>query len=202
MISETSGKRANAALIAMAGLPGTGKSTLARPLAQALGAIILDKDHVRACLFPDELIAYDRVQDDLCMDIMLQVAAYLFEHTDRRLILLDGRTFSRRDQVEPVVAAAERLGVTLIFIECRCRDEVALRRIAGDHSRQDHPAENRDVDLYHRIKAQRQPLNVPHLTVDTEQPLEASLTACMTYLDRRSVQPIATNRPSSQGDPE
>jgi adenylylsulfate kinase len=38
-------------LIAMAGLPGTGKSTLANALANALGAAVLNKDRVRAALF-------------------------------------------------------------------------------------------------------------------------------------------------------
>lgn len=192
--------RPDAAIIAMAGLPGTGKSTLAQALARAVNGFILDKDHVRACLFPPDLIAYSRTQDDLCVDIMLQVTGYLLNHTDRRLILLDGRTYSRRDQVEPVVTAAQHLGVPLLFIECQCREEVALRRIAGDQSRQGHPAENRDADLYRRIRAQREPLQAPHLTVDTEQPLEANLAACLRYLNERLTLPNATNRTPSQGD--
>jgi predicted kinase len=39
-------------LIAMAGLPGSGKSTLATCLEPRLGAVVLDKDRVRAALFP------------------------------------------------------------------------------------------------------------------------------------------------------
>ena len=38
-------------LIALAGLPGAGKSTLAHVLAAELGAPVFDKDTVRAALF-------------------------------------------------------------------------------------------------------------------------------------------------------
>ena len=45
-------------LIAMAGLPGTGKSTLAAALAEALPAVVLDKDKLRAGLIPPDKIEY------------------------------------------------------------------------------------------------------------------------------------------------
>lgn len=181
----------------MAGLPGTGKSTLARALADTVPATILDKDHIRACLFPPDLIAYTRIQDDLCVEIMLQVVGYLIDHTDRGVILLDGRTFSREDQVKPVVAAARRLSVPLVFIECRCSEGTALRRIAGDRAAQAHPAGNRDIDLYRRIKAQCEPLTVPHLTVDTDRPLGVCLNEALYYLAHRLTLPITDNRTSS-----
>ena len=39
-------------LIAMAGLPGCGKTALAQRLAERLKAVVLDKDTIRAALFP------------------------------------------------------------------------------------------------------------------------------------------------------
>src|SRR5262245_27920071 len=43
-------------LIMMAGLQGSGKSTLARHLADALPGIVLNKDTIRAALFPPALL--------------------------------------------------------------------------------------------------------------------------------------------------
>ena len=54
-------------LIALAGLPGTGKSTLAVRLAADLGAAVLSKDAARAALFPPPVLDYSAGQDDVCM---------------------------------------------------------------------------------------------------------------------------------------
>lgn len=174
-------------LVAMAGLPGTGKSTLARALigvlqAQGTEALILDKDDVRASLFQPEDVVYSREQDDLCVDIMLQVAGYLLHHAPDRAVILDGRTFSRRDQVETVARAAADLAVPLVFIECRCNEATAIRRLAQDRAHQTHPAENRGPDLYRRVKAQIDALTISHLVVDTEQPLADNVRICLAYL--------------------
>jgi len=174
-------------LVAMAGLPGTGKSTLARALVQALQALgseamILDKDHVRASLFRPEDVVYSREQDDLCVDIMLQVAGYLLHHEPDGTVVLDGRTFSHRDQVETVIRAAADLAVPLVFIECRCSEATAIQRLTRDQAHQAHPAENRGPNLYRRIKAQADPLSISHLTVDTDGPLTENVQTCLAYL--------------------
>lgn len=80
-------------LTLMAGLPGTGKSTLSRALAAELHGTVLDKDHIRAALFAAEDIEYSTEQDDFCMAVTLKVAGYLFRKDPSRLIFLDGRTF-------------------------------------------------------------------------------------------------------------
>lgn len=71
--------------VLFAGLPGTGKSTLARALAGRLNAAILDKDRVRGALFPGALTDYSASQDQVCMQAMLAAAAYL---TERRRVPL------------------------------------------------------------------------------------------------------------------
>jgi adenylylsulfate kinase len=103
-------------LIAMAGLPGTGKSTLARGLAAALPAVVLDKDPIRAALFPPAEVEYSTRQDDFCLSLMLQVAAYMVERDADRRVILDGRPFARRYQRAMVEDAARRLGTELCLI--------------------------------------------------------------------------------------
>jgi adenylylsulfate kinase len=169
-------------LIAMAGLPGTGKSTIARALAAALDAVVLDKDEIRAALFPPDGIEYSREQDDLCVSIMLQIAEFMLRRNPQRAIILDGRTFSQSYQVQAVVRAAEKMKADLAFIECTCSEKTALRRLAADNAGGAHPAANRDAALYRQLSAHADPLNHPHLTVDSEQSLEACVAQALSYL--------------------
>jgi predicted kinase len=64
-------------IIPMAGLPGTGKSTLARELAARTGGRVLSKDEFRHALFAANEIEYSSRQDDFCLQLMLATAEYL-----------------------------------------------------------------------------------------------------------------------------
>jgi adenylylsulfate kinase len=174
----------------MAGLPGTGKSTLARRLAQRLPesrarAIVLDKDVVRAALFPADEIEYSTRQDDFCVDVMLRTAAYLLSKDPRRHVILDGRTFSRRYQVEAVRAFANEIGVPCAFIECRCPDSVARQRLARDVAKGRHLARNRTCEMYLAVKARAEPIAGPKLVVNTDGDLEQCVQRCLAYIQGR-----------------
>ena len=68
-------------IVLMAGLPGTGKSTLAKAIAQGVAGVVLDKDAVRAVLFPESLTAYTCTQDDFVIQVMLSTAEYLLRQS-------------------------------------------------------------------------------------------------------------------------
>src|SRR5262249_2521491 len=137
----------------MAGLPGTGKSTLAARLVGRLGAVVLDKDRVRAALFPPPVPDYSEEQDDITMAAIYQAAGSILRADPRRAVVLDGRTFLRPAQLRPVLDLAASLGQELRVIECRCHDPVARRRLATDLAEGRQPAGNRPVDLYLAVKA-------------------------------------------------
>jgi predicted kinase len=166
--------------VIFAGLPGTGKSTLARALAERLGAAILDKDRVRGALFPDALIDYSPEQDQLCMRAMLEAAAYLTERRRLKYVFFDGRTFSTRGQIEDVLLAAKQAGARWRILHVTCADAVAEERLA----RYDpgHPAKNRDPALYRRIKQHFEPILQPKLEVDTTLGVDRDLAAVEAYL--------------------
>jgi predicted kinase len=167
-------------LIAMAGLPGTGKSTLARQLGEQLPAVVLDKDTIRAALFPFPEVDYSTRQDNFCFAIMLQTASYLLDKG--RAVILDGRTFSQTYQVERLLRFGRAAGAMIEIIECVCSEEAAQQRLSLDDAFGLHLAANRNFGLYQRLKTQAAPIQAPHLVVDTSLSIEECTAACLTYL--------------------
>ncbi len=167
-------------LILMAGLPATGKSTLARALAAQCQGVVLDKDEIRGALFPPAYIEYSAAQDDFCQSLMLETAAYLLtRHPDLR-VFLDGRTFSRAYQIQNALNAAQRHATPWRIIECVCSEATARRRLEA--SRATHPAQNRTYELYKKLQAEFEPIPDPKLIVNTDTPLEDCLPSAQAYL--------------------
>jgi len=166
--------------VLLAGLPGTGKSTLARAVSARLGGVVLDKDRVREALFPRAMTDYTREQDDLCVRAMLDAAAYLTERQKATFIFIDGRTFSKHDQIDEVIAAAERVNVRWRILHVTCSDEVAEARLSGKDPQ--NPAKNRDAALYRRVKASFEPIAYPKLDVDTTEGVQTVLGGVCRWL--------------------
>ena len=167
-------------IILMAGLPGTGKSTLSRALAAECNGVVLDKDEIRAALFPPAYVEYSAQQDDFCQLRMLETAAYLLERHPGLPIFLDGRTFSRAYQVQNAVAAAGKLHTPWRIIECVCSEDTARLRIEA--SRAAHLARNRSYELYRKLQAEFEPIPQPKFAICTDGPLDGCVAATRAYL--------------------
>jgi len=182
-IGIASDSRCPRLLLAMAGLPGTGKSTLAAALAKRLHALVLNKDEIRARLFPREAIGYSRGQDDHCMDVLFLMTEQVLKTNPEQTIIIDGRTFSRSYQVEQLLLRAEAANFRPVIIECVCDDAIAEQRLDSAQRTGAHPAGNRTSALYADLKKQADPIVMEHLVVDTgSEPVEASVERCLSYM--------------------
>jgi predicted kinase len=159
-------------IVLMAGLPGTGKTTLACELARNTNGRVLSKDEFRHSLFTPEEIEYSSRQDDFVLQIMLQTAGYLLDRDPERRIFLDGKPFSRRYQIENVIATADSLHQPWRILECVCSDEIARQRLESDAGSGAHPAGNRDFQLYLEVKARFEAISFPKIMIDTGGSLE------------------------------
>jgi predicted kinase len=148
-------------------------------LSACLNGTILSKDIIRHTLFESRDVEYSTEQDDFCMDVMLETAAYILRRHADRTVILDGRTFSKRYQIERVIKFTERLQQPWRIFECICSDDTARRRL---DAQQDHPAGNRDFDLYLRVKSDFEEIRFPKTLLDTDQPLEQGVQRALDAL--------------------
>jgi adenylylsulfate kinase len=161
-------------IVLMAGLPGTGKTTLAQELARHTSGRVLSKDEFRHALFAAEEIGYSIRQDDFCQELMLQTAGYLLDRDPAKAIFLDGRPFSRRYQIENVVMACAMLNQSWRILECVCSEESVRQRLERDANQGAHLAGNRDYQLYLAVKERFEAITFSKTVIDTD----LNMTVC------------------------
>ncbi len=148
-------------LVVVGGLIGTGKSTLARSLARALGASWLRTDEIRLREFararrPGQAFAeglYAPHISELVYQRLLRRAEALVR--EGRSVVCDG-TFSKAAGRSALRAIARRHGASFHFFECVVPRAVALRRVARRYAARADLSEARP-DHYDRLRAGFEP---------------------------------------------
>ncbi|HBN97532.1 MAG TPA: hypothetical protein DDZ66_14670, partial [Firmicutes bacterium] len=148
-------------IIVMAGLPGSGKTTLAKMIAKDLPASILSKDELRSAIFPPEEILYSNIQDDFVVGIMLQLADFYLANDPGKNVIIDGRTFSKKAQVRVLLDFMNKAGHPFCVIQCHCSDETTKHRLEYDVKNGSHPAANRTFELFQKLRFESDELEIP-----------------------------------------
>jgi glucokinase len=168
----TSGTGGPALVVLVTGVPASGKSSLARPLCEALGLPLLSKDVVKEALF-DALGIADREWALRLGAASAEVLWSLLPHCPRGAVV-DIWIDPRRD-VEVARAGLARSGTARVMeVLCDCPGEVAVARYA---ERVRHPGHQPpDENILRRIRESAlliEPLGLgPALRLDTSGPVD------------------------------
>jgi hypothetical protein len=84
--------------------------------------------------------------------------------------------------VDEVVLLARRVGHSLCVIYCWAPEVVVRRRLEDDIKSTGNVASGRNMEKYLRIKAIFEPLQVKHLSVNTDRPIEDLMHDVFDYL--------------------
>jgi predicted kinase len=146
-------------IVIICGLPGVGKSTLAKNLAPMINATILSSDKIRKELFPNP--TYSPFERKLVYDVMIILSKYLNEA--RCNCILDA-TFNREDSRLEVRERIELNDRQFQIVECLCSEDVVISRLK---SRNDDYSDA-TIETYQKMKKIYEHVKVDHIIVDTE----------------------------------
>ncbi len=145
-------------IVLICGLPGTGKTTLAKHIAPLIDAVILSSDKIRKELFPTP--TYSREEREFVYQVMLLLAKYL--HSAQKNCILDA-TFTRE---KSRVDALRAIGISMdefFVVECHCPEFLVKTRLSlrkDDFS-------DADILTYYKMRKIYESTKMTHIDVDT-----------------------------------
>ena len=147
-------------IVILSGLPGVGKTTIAKNLAPLIDAILLSSDKIRKELIPQP--TYERYERELIYQVMILLAKYL--HEAGKNCILDA-TFNKEEFRNQVKKKTHCSNDQFFIVECFCSENIAISRIKhrkGGYS-------DADVSTYLKMKKIYEPVKAEHLRIDTSK---------------------------------
>lgn len=173
-------------VVALIGLPGAGKSTLANALAERLDLRLANRDLIARALFPQCTHSLPEKRAAFhALLLAVEVNGALGEST-----VIDGMTFSSRGDLDRVARIAAKYDLVLVPIWLDLPAEVAKARIGADRkSGRYHPADDRTPALVDAVLARfERPLpTVP--VIDALLPANTVLDVAEQIIAQRALPP-------------
>ena len=164
-------------LLQMAGIPGSGKSAIARLIGRSTKAVVIDKDILKTAAL--EAGAEEKLAGGLAYDVFFSLADHLLGQG--WCVVLDSPSFWDTIPKRGAEIAANR-HLPYFFIECVCDDEKELARRLRERIRlTSQPGEEILDQSWTTVTPPE-----AHLRIDTTRDVERCLALALDYLGRSS----------------
>ena len=142
------------------GLPGTGKTTVAKELASLTGGMVLRTDEIRKQLMSDP--QYSPEEKRLVYDAMLRTAGSMLRAG--AVVILDA-TFHLRKEREAAKEIARKAGAECVVIEVKCDEETVRKILRKREAKSDES--DADFEVYKKIEKEWEPVQGEHPVIIT-----------------------------------
>lgn len=164
-------------IILVAGLPGTGKSYFAIRLAARLEAVYISSDKVRKSLegmgkyaLEDKLSVYKGMADLAEVNL-----------TKGESVVLDA-TFYRKDMRSLFFTLADKYSSDIYFVYIEAKEDLIRKRVSKAR-----PDSEADFEVYKKVKAQYDPINIPHLILQsTDRNISEMIQQAVQYINKQA----------------
>ena len=171
-LANTDQTTARPVLIMVSGLPGTGKSYLARKLAEREPFVVLEADFVRKTLFPQP--TYTAWESHW---VHRTIHALIRKFLAKGLRVIYDATNLIEYQRGMVYHIADKAGARLVIVVTVSPEEVVRERLRRRHEGQRDLGDISDAtwQIYKRMARRQQAIRRNYLVVDTSQDLDQAI---------------------------
>ena len=158
-------------LVAVSGLPGTGKSFFSQRLVERLPLAVLESDALRKALVPSPL--HTAEESARLFQAIHELIDLLLEYCVPVLLDATNLLESHREHLYHI---AEQRSAKVILVRVEAPPGMVRQRLeerTGGSQRQDHS--DADWEVYQRLRPSQEPIRRNHLVVDTSQDIQPAV---------------------------
>lgn len=174
-------------LIALSGLPGSGKSTVADALRRRVPLVVLQSDRIRKLLVP--VPQYSAEEN-------ARVFAAIHGAAERLLrngisVLVDATHLQERSRT-PLVDIAARTGAWFALVWVAAPDETIRHRLAARvaGSRAGYDVSDAGIEVYEMMRARVEPIRGDHIVISTERDITPAVEALARMVEGKADESI------------
>ena len=159
-------------LVMICGLPGTGKTTLAKAVAERINAVHISSDTVRMKMLEER--TYSAEEKEKIYDTILEEAEKQLK--EGKNVILDATFYKKALREKVRVIAAD-----FFIVECTTHENLIKERIFA--RKKEETESEADYKVYKKVKTEFEPIAERHFAVDTSLPLEKQVELVMKYIE-------------------